>query len=124
MTLLPRTARLALALSALALACSSSSLPDPKSAADEYARAAARGDADAIYGMMTSSAQKARSKDDVRTIVATERTELAEQAKALSAKDVRIDATARLRFEDGAETALELKEGRFYVTSARALPGA
>jgi len=123
MTLPPRTAWLALALSALAIACSSSSLPDPKSAADDYASAAARGDADAIYAMMTSSAQKARSKDDVRAIVATERAELAEQAKALSAKDARVDATARLRFDDGEESTLELKEGRFYVTSAGALPG-
>jgi hypothetical protein len=114
-----------LALSALALACgcASTSLPDPRGAADEYARAAARGDADAIYAMMTTSAQKERSKDDVRAVVASERAELGEQAKALTAKDARVEATARLRFDDGEETALELREGRFYVTSAGALPG-
>jgi hypothetical protein len=106
-----------------ACGCARAGLPDPKAAADAYARAAERGDADAIYGMMTSSAQKARSKEDIRAIVASERAELVEQSKALAAKDARVDATARLRFEDGEETALELKEGRFYVTSAGALPG-
>ena len=113
-----------LATSAMYLgACTSSDVPDPRSAANEYAAAAARGDADAIYGMMTASAQKERSKDDVRHIVLGERTELAEQGRALSAKDARVEATARLRFEDGEETALELKEGQFWVTSAGALPG-
>jgi hypothetical protein len=119
---MPRTFLGACAVAALC-GCSARNLPDPKSAADDYARAAERGDAEAIYAMMTSSAQKARSKEDVRAIVASERIELGEQAKALSAKDARVEATARLRFEDGEETALELKDGRFYVTSAGALPG-
>ena len=108
---------------ALTTGCAPRTLPDPKAAADAYAAAASRGDADAIYAMMTSSAQKGRSRDDVRAIVASERAELAEQAKALSAKDARTSATARLRFDDGEETALELEGGHFFVTSAGALPG-
>ncbi len=114
---------LALCLLACTSACASRGLPDPRAAADAYAAAAAGGDADAIYGMMTSSARKARSREDVRAIVAGERAELAEQARAVSAKDARVEATARLRFDDGEETALDLKEGRFWVTSAGALPG-
>jgi hypothetical protein len=114
---------LAVSFVAPALACAPRGLPDPRSAAEAYAAAAAKGDADAIYGMMTTSAQKARSREDVRAIVASERTELGEQGKAVSAKDARVEATARLRFDDGEETALELKEGRFWVTSAGALPG-
>jgi hypothetical protein len=108
---------------AFCVGCVGRTIPDPKAAADEYAALAARGDSDRIYAMMTLSARKARSKDDVRKIVADERAELAEQARAMAAKDVRVSATARLRFEDGEETALELKEGRFLVTSAGALPG-
>ena len=49
--------------------------------------------------------------------------ELAEEGSALSAKDVRVEAMARLRFGDGEEAALDLQRGRFYVTSAGALPG-
>jgi hypothetical protein len=106
-----------------AAGCAPSEVPDPKSAANEYATAAARGDADAIYGMMTASAQKERTKDDVRKIVASEKEELAEQAQAIRSKEARVEATARLSFEDGEEAALELKDGRFLVTSAGALPG-
>jgi hypothetical protein len=111
------------ALALLALACGSRAVPDPRSAADDYARAAAKGDADAIYGMMTTSAQKSRSREDVKKLVAEQRGELAEQAKSLSAKDAKVEAVARLRYEDGEEAQLELREGRFWITASGALPG-
>jgi hypothetical protein len=107
----------------IATGCADARVPDPRGAADAYARAATRGDADAIYAMMTAAAQKQRSRDEVRALVADERTELAEEGSSLAAKDVRAEATARLRFADGEEAALDLEDGRFYVTSAGALPG-
>jgi hypothetical protein len=110
-------------IGAFGSACASRSVPDPKVAAAAYAKAAARGDSSALYAMMTSSARKARSKDDVDRLVAEERGELAEQARAIASKDARVDARARLRFEDGEEAALDLREGRFWVTSAGTMPG-
>lgn len=119
----PKTvAVIALAMSALA-GCSSRAVPDPRSAAEEYAQAASRGDGDAIYEMMTTSGQKSRSREDVKKLVAEQRSELAEQAKTLTAKDARVEAVARLRYEDGEEAQLELREGRFWITSSGALPG-
>src|SRR5258706_9078238 len=103
--------------------CSGRAVPDPRSAAEEYAEAAKRGDGDAIYDMMTTSAQKSRSKEDVKKLVAEQKGELAEQAKQITARDARVEATARLRFEDGEEAQLELREGRFWITSSGALPG-
>ncbi len=111
------------AFATAAVGCAGQGVPDPRSAANDYAAAAARGDSDAIYGMMTASAQKSRSRDDVKKIVASEREELAEQAAALRSKDARAQATARLKFDDGEEAALDLHDGRFWVTSAGALPG-
>jgi hypothetical protein len=73
--------------------------------------------------MMTSAAQKERTKDEVQNLVRTEKGELVEQAQAIRSKDARVAATARLAFADGEEAALDLKEGHFYVTSAGALPG-
>jgi hypothetical protein len=110
-------------LVASSVGCSSQDVPDPRTAASEYAAAAARGDAEAIYAMMTTSAQKARTKDEVRKIVASEKEELSEQARALLSKDARVEATARLSFEDGEEAALDFRDGHFWVTSAGALPG-
>jgi hypothetical protein len=73
--------------------------------------------------MLTSAAQHAQSKDDLRKLVGTERAELAEQAKALAEPSVRVGAVARLRFADGEEAALELRSGRYWVSAAGALPG-
>jgi hypothetical protein len=107
----------------LASGCAAHSVPDPRAAADAFAAAAQRGDSDAIYGMMTTSAQKQRSRDEVRAIVRDEREELADEGKALAAKGSSVEATARLRFDDGEEAALDLENGLFRVTSAGALPG-
>lgn len=104
-------------------ACGGHAIPDPRSAAEDYARAAARGDGDAIYEMMTTSAQKSRSREDIKRLVAEQRVELAEQAKSLSSKDARVEAVARLRYEDGEEAQLELRDGRFWITASGALPG-
>jgi hypothetical protein len=112
-----------LALASVALSCAGARVPDPREAAQVYAQAAARGDADALYAMMTASSKRARSLEEVRKLVGDERTELADQAKAVAGPDVRVDATARLRFADGEETALELRDGRYWVTSAGTLPG-
>ena len=103
--------------------CGGGSIPDPKDAARDYATAASRGDSASIYAMMTTEGQKARTRDDVKKIVETERQELSDQAKAVIAPGTRVQATARLRFDDGEETALELRGGRFWVTAAGALPG-
>ncbi len=114
---------LAFALLAATAACNVGAVPDPRSAADEYAAAASKGDADAIYAMMTTNAQKSRSKADVARLVQEQRVELAEQAKQVTAKDARVEATARLRYDDGEEAQLELRDGRFWITSSGALPG-
>ncbi len=123
MTRVPLAPAALAVLATLAVACGGNRVPDPKAAADAYARAAERGDADAIYAMMTASAQRERSRDEVRAIVKDERAELVDEARALGAKDARVEATARLRFADGEEAALDLADGAFAVTSAGALPG-
>jgi hypothetical protein len=73
--------------------------------------------------MMTTAAQHERTEQDLKKLVADERAELGEQGRALEQPDVRIDATARLRYHDGEEAALELRDGRYQVTAAGALPG-
>jgi hypothetical protein len=118
-----RARTLTLALAVSAAGCASASVPDPRLAANAYAAAAERGDADALYGMMTEGAQKSRSLDDTRAAVKDERGELAEQGRAIASKDVHVTATARLRYADGEEAALDFKDGAFAVTSAGAIPG-
>jgi len=107
----------------LAQACASSRVPDPHAAARAFADAAARGDAEALYGMMTTESRRARSKEDVRRVIASERDELAEQGHEIARPDVRVEATVRLRYADGEEAALDLRDGHYGVTATGALPG-
>ncbi len=103
--------------------CAARPLPDPRDAARAYAAAAARGDGAALYAMMSSDSRKARSEAEVKAIVGGEKPELAEQGQELLAPDLRVAATARVRYPDGEEAALELAHGRYWVTAAGALPG-
>jgi hypothetical protein len=122
---MPRAPSVAL-LAALGLAvaaCAGADVPDPKSAAEAFGRATAKGDADAVYALMSDAAKNERTRDEVGAIVKDLRDELQQKGAAVSAKDARVEATARLRFADGEEAALDLERGRFYVTSAGALPG-
>jgi len=97
--------------------------PDARAAALAYAAAAQRGDAAALYALMTSASRRDRSREEVAGIIADERTELAEQGAAIAGPNARLEATARLRFADGEEAALDLRNGRYGVTAAGALPG-
>ena len=103
--------------------CAAKNELDPRSAADAYAKAAAAGDADALYAMMSDDARARRTAGEVRTMVADERAELLDRANALAARDAKIEARAKLRFADGEEATLDLERHRYLVTTAGALPG-
>jgi hypothetical protein len=104
-------------------ACAQSRVPDPRAAAMTYASAAARGDSESLYAMLTTASREAKSKEELKAMLDSERPELAEQGRDLAGPDVRVEATARLRFADGEEAALDLRDGRYEVTAAGALPG-
>jgi hypothetical protein len=120
----PRSRRSLLLAAALPLlGCSSSSIPNPRDAVSAYAAAAARGDADAIYEMMSDKSRRALSREEVRKIVADERAELTDQSKAVTAPGVVIKSRARVRYPDGEDTSLDLDDqGVFRIAGADALP--
>lgn len=110
-----------LALMALS-GCASTALPDPREAAQAYARAAQAGDANALHDMMTERSQRALGKDGVRNAVEDARTELGEQAKRLAEPSARVEQSAKIRYGDGEEVTLALEDGSFRLSSADALP--
>ncbi|NUQ79114.1 MAG: hypothetical protein HUU21_36805 [Polyangiaceae bacterium] len=111
-------------LAILAAACASSTIPPPEEAIKAYAEAAQKGDADAIYDMLSEKSRRALSREEVRKLVADERKELAEQAKALSSPDVaaKVKTRARVRYPDGEDATLELEDQAFRISAADALP--
>ena len=117
------TAALKAAVLASVSACASGRVPDPRDAARAYGTAATRGDARALYAMMSDASRRDRSLDEVTKLVTGEHEELSEQGAAVAQAGVRVTATARLRYADGEEAAMDLREGHYWVTAAGALPG-
>jgi len=102
---------------------SSASIPDPKVAAEEYAAAAERGDSEALWAMLSKRSRATMSKAEVDKIVHDSKLELVDQAKDVRAASGAIVAVARLRFEDGSEASLTLKDGKFWVATTGMLSG-
>lgn len=105
-----------------ALGCARQTLPDPELAAAEYAARIERGDADAVYAMLTSDAQRAHGKSGVRRLVKESASELGRTARAVAAEGNKVEVRATLRYVDGEQASLEIEDGQFRVSSAGALP--
>lgn len=106
----------------LSSGCATTGVPDPGPAAERFAAAAERGDADAIHSMLTEDAQRRYGTDGTRERVRDARTELARRGKALRGDATTVEAVATVRYLDGETASLEVQDGRFYVSSAAALP--
>jgi hypothetical protein len=118
----PSSRQLAI-LAVLCAGCGAQAIDDPKDAAAAYAEAASRGDADALYEMLGEKGKRSLTRAEVRALVAAERAELGERAKALRAPGVLVTARATVRYPDGEEATLDLeKDGVFRISAVDALP--
>lgn len=113
---------LALALAPAALGCASQRVPDPKVTAHAYASAVSRGDADAVYALLTPEGQRAFGAAGTKQLVRESQAELSRTARAIRAPSARVEASAEARFSDGESAILVLEEGRFRLDAASLLP--
>ena len=111
-----------LAAAGLLLGCASQHVPDPKVTARAYASAAQRGDADAIYALLTPEGQRALGRAGTKQLVQESKPELRRTAQAIQSDDARVEASAEARFSDGESATLVLEQGRFFVDAASLLP--
>jgi len=102
--------------------CARASMPDPRDTIRAYRTAAAKGDARAIYAMLSEPSRKSLQLADVERILADERAELSAQAAAADDRTSVVRASARVRYADGEDATLDLEEGSFRVSSSDALP--
>lgn len=91
---------------------------------EAYAAALERGDAEALYAMLSEESRRAISREELASVLKSQRPELSEHAAALASSDRVVDARAEVRFGDGEVVALDLDDGGFRVTAADALPAA
>lgn len=113
-----------LPLSLALVACDGGGMPDPRDAADAYAAAASRGDADAIYGMLASRSRAVLTRDEVAAKVADQKAELRDLARAIASPATEVKAEAQVPYGDGEHASLVVEDGEFRVSGAEALPAA
>lgn len=106
----------------VALGCASQRVPDPKVTARAYASAAQRGDADAVYALLTPEGQRALGRAGTKQLVRESRAEIGRTARSVQGEDARVEASAETRFADGESATLVLEDGRFRVDAASLLP--
>jgi hypothetical protein len=110
-------------LCALASGCASqTTVPDPSPTIDAYAEALEKGDADALYDMMSEESRRAISREELTRVLREQKRELSEHATEVRADDRALSARAELRYDDGEVVSLDLEDGHFRVTAADALP--
>ncbi len=102
--------------------CGRPVVPDPKIAAQAYADAIERGDADALYEMLDAESRRALSRKEVQRLLKESKAELVARAKGLKSKSASTSAEATLRFQDGEMSSLALEDGQFKIQGACALP--
>jgi hypothetical protein len=115
---------LALVGGLVAAACARPAMPNPRDAAEAYARAVERGDADALHRMLTRESQRALGRDGTARLLTESKKELVAQAAAIRAPNTAVETIAAVRFDDGEQAVLELERGRFRVGAAAGLPAA
>ena len=104
------------------LGCSRPAVPDPRAAAQEYARAAEAGDHAAIYALLTDRSQRELGPAGTQALVRDARDELKERAANLKQGPLNVQARAEVRFDDGEKAFLELESGHFRVAQTGTLP--
>lgn len=118
-----RLRSLSVLVAGLTLGCAAPArIPPPEAAVARYAEALERGDADAVHALLGAEGRRMHSRDDVRRILDEQRDELRDQARAFTAPGRTVEATARIPYPDGESAVLELRDGRFAITAATALP--
>jgi hypothetical protein len=116
------TARALALLCFMGLGCAGRQLPDPKVTARAYASALERGDANAVYALLTPEAQRALGRSGTAQLIRESKLELTRAAASVSSPAARVEATAEARFSDGESAMLLLEDGYFRVDAASILP--
>jgi hypothetical protein len=116
----------AISLSALpaltCLACAAPQIPDPKLTAQRWSQALAQGNAEAVYGLLSESAQQALGRKGVQQVLERDSKELLAAAASATSVNARVETLARVTYSGERSASLVLEDGKFYIAAAAALP--
>ncbi len=97
-------------------------LPDPRGAAQEYAEAAKKNDARAVYALLTEDARSTYGVAGTEKLLSDSRKEIVEHAAAMAGPAATVQAVAEVRYVDGEAAVLAVEHGHYRITAAAGLP--
>src|SRR5262245_18040586 len=109
---------------AMSVACAPKPLPDPRVAAQRWAEAMQKGNADLAYDLLSDEAKRSFGRKGVAELIAQHRKELTERAQATASPHARVDAAAAVAFPGDRSARVALERGRYRVAAAGAFPAA
>ncbi|MCC6524285.1 MAG: hypothetical protein IT373_16620 [Polyangiaceae bacterium] len=89
-----------------------------------YEDALRRGDADALYELMSAESKRAVSREELLRVLTEQKEELADHVKGIASPERVVQAHAEVRYGDGEIVSLALEGGGFRVGAVDALPAA
>jgi hypothetical protein len=104
------------------LACAAPQMPDPKLAAQRWSEALVRGDADAVYGLLSESARQSLGRKGVRELLERDRKELLAAASSATGANAHVETVARVAYSGERSASVVLEDGKFHIAAAAALP--
>jgi hypothetical protein len=107
-----------------AAACSTAKLPDPRVVAHEYAEAAKKNDARAVYSLLTEDARATYGIAGTQRLLSEARKEVVENANAMASARASVRASAEVRYVDGESAVLAIEHGHYRISAAAGLPTA
>lgn len=107
-----------------AQACAATKLPDPRVVAREYAEAAKKSDARAVYSFLTEDARATYGVAGTQRLLADARKEIVDNANAMASARATVRASAEVRYVDGESAVLAIEHGQYRISAASGLPTA
>lgn len=104
--------------------CGGPAVPDPRDAIARYGRAAAAGDADIVYSMLTAEAKAAYGRAGTRQRLSDAKGEIGAFARSAASPGASLHTRAVVEFVDGGQAVLDIEDGHFRISSAAGLPSA
>jgi hypothetical protein len=105
-----------------AVGCSQSAIPDPRPAAQAYARAIERRDVDALFELLDAPSRQALTKSELARLLATSYPELRRQARAFARPDAEVTSQVRVAYSAGRVAYLSVEGGELRIRSVDDFP--
>jgi hypothetical protein len=106
------------------IACAARPIPDPRAVAQRWAEAVRANDEEAVYALLTESAQRAQGRQGVKGALSEYHEEIAALAAETVSPTSRLTMAADVAYPGDRSARVVVEDGRYRIAAVSALPAA